>query len=78
MLRATMTSPGKVEFDSAPKPTIGDKDVLLRIRRIGICGSGIHVYHGGHPHTPYPVVQGYEFCGEAAKGWSRCRIRACG
>jgi L-iditol 2-dehydrogenase len=67
MLRATMTSPGKIEFDEAPKPTIGDNDVLLRIRRIGICGSDIHVYHGKHPYTSYPVVQGHEFCGEVAE-----------
>jgi L-iditol 2-dehydrogenase len=40
---------------------------LLRIRRIGICGSDIHVYHGKHPYTSYPVVQGHEFCGEVAE-----------
>jgi L-iditol 2-dehydrogenase/threonine 3-dehydrogenase len=33
----------------------------LRIGRIGICGSDIHVNHGKHPFTPYPVVQGHEF-----------------
>jgi L-iditol 2-dehydrogenase len=67
MLRATMTSPGKIEFSEVPKPTFGDHDVLLRIRRIGICGSDIHVYHGKHPYTSYPVVQGHEFCGEVAE-----------
>ncbi|HAS82307.1 MAG TPA: alcohol dehydrogenase, partial [Verrucomicrobia bacterium] len=35
--------------------------MLLRIQRIGICGSDMHVYHGKHPFTPYPVVQGHEF-----------------
>ena len=67
MLRATMTSPGKIEFTEVPKPSLGDNDVLLRIRRIGICGSDIHVYHGKHPYTSYPVVQGHEFCGEVAE-----------
>ena len=62
-----MTSPGKIEFSDAPKPAVGADDVLLRIRRIGICGSDIHVYHGKHPYTPYPVVQGHEFCGEVAE-----------
>ncbi|MDP4132272.1 MAG: alcohol dehydrogenase catalytic domain-containing protein, partial [Bacteroidota bacterium] len=36
-------------------------EVLLRIRKIGICGSDIHVYHGEHPATPYPVIQGHEY-----------------
>ncbi len=67
MLRATMTSPGKIEFSEVPKPTLGGHDVLLRIRRIGICGSDIHVFHGKHPYTSYPVVQGHEFCGEVAE-----------
>jgi len=67
MLRATMTSPGKIEFSEVPKPALGGQDVLLRIRRIGICGSDIHVYHGKHPYTSYPVVQGHEFCGEVAE-----------
>jgi L-iditol 2-dehydrogenase len=67
MLRATMASPGKIEFTEAPRPTLGDHDVLLRIRRIGICGSDIHVYHGKHPYTSYPVVQGHEFCGVVAE-----------
>jgi L-iditol 2-dehydrogenase len=26
-----------------------------------VCGSDVHVYHGKHPYTPYPVVQGHEF-----------------
>jgi L-iditol 2-dehydrogenase len=67
MLRATMTHAGKVEFAEVPKPGFGPEDVLLRIRRIGICGSDVHVYHGKHPYTSYPVVQGHEFCGEVAE-----------
>jgi L-iditol 2-dehydrogenase/threonine 3-dehydrogenase len=43
----------------APKPRPGE--VLLRIRRIGICGSDIHVWRGKHPFTTYPVVQGHEY-----------------
>ena len=34
---------------------------------IGICGSDIHVYHGKHPFTKYPVTQGHEVSGEIAE-----------
>ncbi|AXF85321.1 D-arabitol-phosphate dehydrogenase [Ephemeroptericola cinctiostellae] len=44
-----------------PEPKAGE--VRIRVRQIGICGSDIHVWHGTHPFTPYPVVQGHEFCG---------------
>jgi 2-desacetyl-2-hydroxyethyl bacteriochlorophyllide A dehydrogenase len=50
-----------IEIGEAPSPTAGAGEVLLRVRRIGVCGSDVHVYHGRHPFTPYPVVQGHEF-----------------
>lgn len=61
MKQAVMTSPGKIEINDISTPTPGPGEVLLRIRRIGVCGSDIHVFHGKHPYTPYPVVQGHEF-----------------
>jgi len=61
MRQAIMTSPGKIEFRDVAAPQAGRGEVLLRIRRIGVCGSDVHVYHGKHPYTKYPVVQGHEF-----------------
>jgi len=61
MRQAVMTEPGKIEFRNVSAPVPGAGQVLLRIHRIGICGSDMHVYHGKHPFTPYPVVQGHEF-----------------
>jgi 2-desacetyl-2-hydroxyethyl bacteriochlorophyllide A dehydrogenase len=56
-----MTEPGKIELREVPKPSAGPGEVLLHIKRIGVCGSDIHVNHGLHPFTSYPVVQGHEF-----------------
>jgi L-iditol 2-dehydrogenase len=61
MRQATMKAPGVIEFNEAPPPPVGAGQVRLRVRRIGVCGSDVHVYHGKHPFTPYPVVQGHEF-----------------
>lgn len=61
MKRATMTAPGQIEITEAVVPSPGPGEVLLRIRRIGVCGSDIHVFHGKHPYTSYPVIQGHEF-----------------
>lgn len=63
MRQAVMTEPGRIEYREADPPAPGAGEVLLRIQRIGVCGSDIHVYHGKHPFTPYPVVQGHEYCG---------------
>jgi L-iditol 2-dehydrogenase len=56
-----MTAPGRIEIRQAEVPAPGPGQVLLRIHRIGVCGSDIHVYHGKHPYTGYPVIQGHEF-----------------
>ena len=64
MKQAVMTEPGCVEVREVEQPSPGKGEVLLRIRRIGVCGSDIHVWHGKHPYTSYPVVQGHEFSAE--------------
>ena len=51
MLQEVMTAPREIRFDRVPVPTAGPGQVLVKIKRIGICGSDIHVYHGKHP-TP--------------------------
>jgi 2-desacetyl-2-hydroxyethyl bacteriochlorophyllide A dehydrogenase len=61
MRQAVMVSPGRIAFRDVPIPVPGEGEVLLEIKRIGICGSDIHVWHGRHPFTTYPVVQGHEF-----------------
>lgn len=63
MLQAVMTQPGTIEFRDVERPEIREGDVLVEIKRIGLCGSDIHVYHGTHPYTDYPVVQGHEVSG---------------
>ncbi len=67
MRQAVMTRPGEIEFRDVPSPVPGKGQVLIRVRRIGVCGSDVHVRHGKHPFTPYPVVQGHEFSGVIEK-----------
>lgn len=71
-----MTAPGKIEFRNVEIPVPGPDQVLVKIMKIGICGSDIHVYHGTHPFTSYPVTQGHELSarivevGASVKGFS--------
>lgn len=78
MKQAVMTSPGKIEFRDVPVPVPGPTEVLVRMKRIGVCGSDIHVYHGKHPLTPYPVVQGHEVSGVVEKLGASVRGLAAG
>ena len=66
MLQQVMTAPGKIEFREIETPVPRAGEVLIRIMKIGVCGSDIHVWHGKHPFTSYPVTQGHEVSGEIA------------
>ncbi len=66
MIQQVMTAPGEISFREIPVPVAGPEQILVRTKRIGICGSDIHVYHGKHPYTSYPVTQGHEISGEIA------------
>ena len=66
MRQVVLIEPEHLEFRDVPAPTadgLGPHQVLVNVKRIGICGSEIHSYHGQHPATFYPVVQGHEYAG---------------
>lgn len=67
MIQQVMTEPGKIIFRETETPKPGAGQVLVKIKKIGICGSDIHVYHGTHPFTSYPVTQGHELSAQIVK-----------
>ena len=76
MRQVVLTAPKQIEFREVAAPEAGNlksDEVLLRILRIGICGSEIHSYHGQHPATFYPVVQGHEYSAEVVTVGSAVR-----
>lgn len=77
MKRATMLTPGNIEISEvADIKEIGPDEVLVNIKKIGVCGSDIHVYHGKHPFTPFPVIQGHEYSGQVvAVGSAVTRVK---
>lgn len=66
MKQAVMTEPGTIVIRDIDRPVPGAHEIVMQTRRIGVCGSDIHVYHGLHPYTGYPVVQGHEVSGVVA------------
>ena len=63
MLKYTLLSPGKIITEDVPIPAPKQNEVLIEIKRVGICGSDIHAYYGKHPFMPLPVTPGHEFSG---------------
>lgn len=60
MIQAIMVKPGKIKFHDVSVPVVKPDQIKVKMKRIGVCGSDIHVNHGKHPYTSYPVVQGHE------------------
>jgi L-iditol 2-dehydrogenase len=63
MLQVNMPEAYKIELLEVPVPEIGDNDVLIEVKRMGICGSDIQIYHGKHKYMSFPIVQGHEGSG---------------
>jgi len=64
MLQARLVAPEKILLEEVKIPLAGEKQVLIRVKVCGICGSDIHSYKGKHPFVHPPIVLGHEFSGE--------------
>ena len=54
-------------LEDVPEPEIGVNDVLIRVRKTGICGTDLHIYGWdawAQKTIPVPMVVGHEFVGE--------------
>ncbi len=60
-------------LEDIPEPTIGINDVLIRVRRAGICGTDLHIYNWdewAQKTIPVPMAIGHEFVGEIVENGS--------
>ncbi|MCR4403651.1 MAG: alcohol dehydrogenase catalytic domain-containing protein [Firmicutes bacterium] len=57
--------PRDLRLENRPEPVLGDRDVLIRVHTVGLCGSDFHRYMG-HRQIPGPLVLGHEFSGNVA------------
>lgn len=56
-------------LEDVPEPEIGINDVLIRVRKTGICGTDLHIYGWNawaQETIPVPMVVGHEFVGKVA------------
>ena len=71
MLTVVCETPGTLRAHDTPKPERAEGDVLLRVKRVGVCGTDLHIFTGNQPYLNYPRVMGHELSGiveEAPEG----------
>jgi threonine dehydrogenase-like Zn-dependent dehydrogenase len=59
-----ITAPGLTAFDEIPAPSLSFGEVLLRLRRLGYCGSDLSTFRGANPLVSYPRIPGHEIAAE--------------
>jgi 2-desacetyl-2-hydroxyethyl bacteriochlorophyllide A dehydrogenase len=56
--------PGQFEYVDMSKPLLQNEHAILKIKRIGICGTDLHAFEGTQPFFNYPRVLGHELAAE--------------
>lgn len=56
--------PGEFEYVSRAPVQAAPERSIIRIRRIGVCGTDLHAFEGTQPYFEYPRVLGHELSGE--------------
>ena len=78
MKAALLEDVEKMVVRSVPDPAVPPREVAIRVRAVGVCGTDLHLYrgHGNYnmdakgrliPLTEQPLILGHEFCGEVVE-----------
>ena len=62
MKAGVITGIGKVAIENVPDPTPGNRDVIVKVAAVGICGTDLHILEGEFAPT-LPIIPGHEMSG---------------
>lgn len=79
MKTLTCINPHQLEYQERNEPQLSEGNTILKIKRIGICGTDLHAFEGTQPFFSYPRILGHELAGEIididdASGFTRGEI----
>lgn len=60
MLQIVLEKPGAFSAVDAAEPKLAPGEALVRVHRIGVCGTDLHAFAGKQPFFSYPRVLGHE------------------
>lgn len=65
---------GKREFElkEIEEPIIDNENVIIKVLKVGICGSDLHYFEMGEPNG---LIMGHEFCGEVINPGNRSDLK---
>jgi len=60
MKAMVLEAPGRAVVKDVEEPQAGEDEVLLQVRKVGLCGSDLNSYRGRNPLVSYPRIPGHE------------------
>lgn len=66
MEAAVLVEPGRFEIQERSIPKPGRGEVLIKVARVGICGTDLHIFNGHYAADSLPMIPGHEFTGTIA------------
>jgi 2-desacetyl-2-hydroxyethyl bacteriochlorophyllide A dehydrogenase len=64
MKQIILAEPGRFESRDVAAPAgAGPGEALVKVRKVGVCGSDFHAFRGRHPAYTFPRVIGHELSG---------------
>ena len=60
----TCLKPGEFAYSDTRTPELKQGFALIKVKRIGVCGTDLHAFEGTQPFFNYPRVLGHELAGE--------------
>jgi 2-desacetyl-2-hydroxyethyl bacteriochlorophyllide A dehydrogenase len=70
------SKPGELVVGKRPVPTPHDGEILIRVRRVGMCGTDMHIIRGTQPYLVYPRIMGHEVSGTVESAPANASVRA--
>jgi len=64
MKQVVLERPGCLVINDVNPPMAGPGEALLRVRRVGVCGTDFHAFHGRQAFFTYPRIMGHELGAE--------------
>jgi len=61
------TTPRQFDYINTEMPVTAEGETLLKIERIGICGTDLHAFEGTQPYFNYPRILGHELAATIIK-----------
>ena len=55
--------PRKFQYEPREEPHLEPNHAIIKIKRIGVCGTDLHAFEGTQPYFEYPRILGHELSG---------------